>query len=256
MPLVERRLFSVHVMKTAGNTVRANLARSYGRPHVYPHGRREEGKGGGIESKVSVARLREAIEAGELHRAYHLHLPWAAHELVPGAQTLAVVRDPIDRAASHLRMVARQLGRAPEEIYDHDHFRRWLFADHQVRVFGLSADELDDWDGVGSVMILARMLFETPAFIQREPVALGPEHLARAKAAVDQLDLVGITEDLDALFDVLERDHGWRIVREERRNVGSGPPVPDALRERLEADNQLDRQLYDHVLARLAARGS
>ena len=252
-PDPSRPLFSVHVMKTGGSTLRVQMARTWGRSAFYPlaHGK-------DVERKLSVDRLRDelgTVEPPGPYRVYHAHLPFAAAQLVPfEVTTMVVVRDPVDRAVSHLRQVAGRLELAPDAVYELPWFRDRLFVDHQVRALGLAVDELDDWRGVGDVLMSARMLVASPPAQTAPPIRLGPEHLARAKAAVEGVDLLGTTDRLAELVEVLARDRGLRTVEGEAHNVGAGPEVSDDLRARIAADNELDRALYDHAVEVLAAR--
>jgi len=264
-----RRFFFVHVMKTGGTSFVFQLSRNFEPDAVYPDAaldRRSPTDAEPYASFTAVDRL--PAERRAAIRIYTGHLPLVARELMgPDLVTLTLLRDPVDRTVSVLkhfkRLWPRYADLALDAIYDDELVFRHFVEHYQTRMFALSrADDAHAFASVTDYGTL-RAALDDPA---RRADALGAgavvtmdaDRLARAKQNLATVDVIGVNEAFDAFVAELRDGYGWWPSGERfdaRANISSEPWVAsDALRERIERDNQLDRALYEHAVELIAAR--
>jgi hypothetical protein len=166
----------------------------------------------------------------------HFPLCTAALLGVPFA-TFTVLREPVDRTLSYLRhhrkLVTEDRDRPLEEIYDDPLRFHGLVHNHMVKMLSLTPAEM------------------TAGTMTR--VDFTPEHLERAKAGLDSIDVVGIQERFDEFCAALESRFGWDLGPPERTNRTEPVDVDATLVERIAADNALDVALYRYALERYGA---
>jgi len=273
-PMTERPYFFVHVLKTGGTSlveqIRANV------PHDarYPHRSQDPDM---TRSKLMTGLLlAQPLERLEAVRAFHPHVPFCISQML-GVDPiiLTILRDPVARVVSHLRRLAvRPDWEADaESVYANAALRDWWLVDHQTRVFSLTSDEHPAWDAnIENLM----SLWTEPRGLPQIP--MDEDRLALAKANLERVDVLGLTDRFDDLLAELRARLGWSIVDGARRNEGAAPPVSarlrngesgpegvartpaadievsDSLRERIAADNQLDIALYEHARAVVRSR--
>jgi hypothetical protein len=82
--------------------------------------------------------------------------------------------------------------------------------------------------------------------------------LERAKANLDRIEFVGLTERYGDLVDDLSHHFGWRLARDARANVSPDhdEPVDEAFRERIAFDNMFDVELYEYAKDLVSRRRS
>jgi hypothetical protein len=235
----------VHLMKTAGSSLNHTVFGTFGTDAVWPHFDTGPSDAASITRYSSLDAVR-SLDPGEHPgiRLVHGHLPYVARELleVP-AVVLTVLRDPVERALSHIRQhQAQDPTRSLEEVHADEGLRSRFFVDHQTKMLGMSTAEATD------------DLSDTALGPLGRPTTVGPEHLARAQRALDEIELLGVTEQLDQLLHQLEIEHGWSVRGVPVTNVGRATDVPASLRRAVAGDNQLDAALYERAVEILRVR--
>ena len=231
------RFFFVHLQKTAGTTLQRRLKAVFDEVATYP------GPGDGIapDAVLLVDHLaaRFAARRDEI-RLVTGHFPRCTTEVlgVP-FRTFTVLRDPVERTLSYLRhhrvLVPGDADRPLEDIYE-DRFRfEGLIHNHQVKMLALRPEEMT----AGAMTV----------------VRFTDEHLARAQAALEELDVVGVQEDFEGFCAGLESRFGWDLGEPHHSNRTRPVPVDDAFRARIAADNALDVELHRFAGELVARRG-
>ncbi|MBW2416121.1 MAG: hypothetical protein JRG76_16610 [Deltaproteobacteria bacterium] len=225
-----------HIPKTAGSTMRAILRRVYGRQRVFVITDDYRARIGELSR-----RLRRAD--GEV-RAVSSHAGYGFHESLPACNGrryahYTILRESVERVLSHyFHAVQRQMvpPSTSLETFLHDDVRRG----HNLQTAFLAGLELRNHvDG----LTLAKDLYDD-------------ELLAAAKASLDRMTAVGLTERFDESLMLFRSIFGWqaRHLLYDRRNVGlSRPrgfrPSPED-RALVRRNNELDLELYAHAQER------
>jgi hypothetical protein len=232
-----QRYFFVHIMKTAGGSLRRRLINHFGEAAVYPT-RGVDGTDP-VKLNLSIDHLRERLAArGDDIRVITGHFPLRTTELIDGRFTsLTLLREPVERMLSFLRqqraIQRSNRGKGLEEIYD------------------------DDVDGLADNN-MTKMLALTPAEMRASMfnrVEFSRDHLERAKEALAGMDAVGLQERFEDFCDELSARFGWRLG-EPVTGVNATAPVeiPESLRARIAEDNAFDVELYEFAQQLLASR--
>ena len=186
-------------------------------------------------SVISVAHLLDRWRARRDEiRLIAGHFPLSTVELLDADfTTLSILRSPVDRTLSYLRHQKKlnrdDRERSLEEIYD-DPFRfNGLVRNHMVRMFSIGVEEMEAGDGVLT------------------DIADSRERLERAKEAVASLDGFGLQPTFDEFWNEFAVRHGLEVGEPTRANTTELEPAPARLIERIERDNALDRELFDHA---------
>jgi hypothetical protein len=245
----------VHVMKTGGTTLINRLRDHYGPAELWPDpaiDHQFDGPRLVLRHHLSRAYLASLPDDRRRQiRVYVGHLPLVARESIgPEVATMTILRHPVDRTISLLRQfrrpvpwwhdrakVARLADASLEEVYESPRIFGPLVLNHQTKIFSMRADDAAD------------------SYLDEVPVDAG--RLQEAKANLETVDVVGLTERYaDFLEDVAAR-FGWRVDAAARDNAtpdhDQSPVDPDLVR-RIEADNALDMQLYEHARELVALR--
>lgn len=232
------RAFFVHLQKTAGTTVLRRL-----RPAFADEGAVYPGPTDGPvpDNVLMVDHLLERWQArGEEIQVVTGHFPRCTTELLGGPwRTFTVLRDPVERTLSYLRhhrvLTPADADTPLEEIYE-DPFRfEGLIHNHMVKMLALRPEEM-----VAGAMTR---------------VAFGPEHLDRAIAALEALDVIGVQDGVDPFCAALEERFGWSLGPPQFSNRTRPIEVSAAFRRRIADDSALDVALWEHAQAVLARRG-
>ncbi len=263
------RFFFVHVMKTGGTSFVFQLLRNFAPDEVYPDTALDRRSPTDAEPYASLTALEKlSPERRRAIRVYTGHFPLVARELMgPDVVTLTLLRDPVDRVVSVLKHFKRLWPCYHElsldAVYDDELVFRHFVEHYQTRMFALTA--------AGRTRSFASAVeFDTLHGALADPAkraaALGPDAvvpvdaaaLARAKANLATVDVLGVNEEFDAFVAALREGYGWWPAGETydpRANVSEEPwEASDALRARIERDNPLDRELYEHAIELIAAR--
>jgi len=229
-----RRYFFVHVMKTAGTTLRQHVRSNFEPDEVYPL------KGVDLDMRQANIKLEylTSLPPERLRRirVFTGHFPFVATELMGGGfTTFTILRDPVERTLSFLRAHRRDHGRTLEEIYEDPMLFPLLIHNHQAKVFAITADDRPD--------------------TYMDVIDVDAERLARAKANLESVDAVGLQERFDEFLRTLERRFGWRFGEVPERNVTKGGgDAPESLRRRIAEDNRADMEFYEHARELYASR--
>jgi hypothetical protein len=159
------------------------------------------------------------------------HFPFYVTDLLPHpVDRITVLREPVARTISWLRrrLDHGEAGTSLEEIYDDDLMRRRLVVNHQTKV--LSMEAADNPNTYLKVVELDRARLDT------------------AKARLEQVAVLGVSEHLDQFVASVNDRYGWSLEVRKRRNASSAHPVSDRLLERIHEDVALDVELYQHAL--------
>ena len=236
-PVARQRFFYVHVQKAAGTELRERLKRCFPAHALYPDP--TDGDIVTVAPQVSVrqllARWEQRKEQIEIITG---HFPYATTELLDADfVTLSVLREPVERTLSHLRhhrkMNPEARDASLETIYE-DVFRPAFFANHMVKMFSLTAEE-----------IAASAERDTWAMVMR--MEFTPERLERAKVQVGRLDVLGLHDQFDDFCAELQSRFGWQLGEPLYANRTPTEEVAASLRARIAADNALDLELWEHA---------
>jgi hypothetical protein len=146
--------------------------------------------------------------------------------------TLTILRDPVARTVSFLKHCRRNheqhRGLSLEEIYDDP----WQFPtrihNYQAKLFAMTTD-----DKLESHL---------------DVIDVDDDRLAQAKAAIEQVDLLGLQEHYPTFVDDVRRQLGWTIGTVYDLQVSLvDVEISDSFRARIEEDNAADLQLYEHA---------
>lgn len=234
-----QRFFFLHVMKTAGWTLRRQIGANFEPAAVYPCKDLDPDV---FRANFELARLTSLPESRRAQiRVFSGHFPLMATDLVGGQlTTITILRDPVERTLSLLRQ-RRAIHKAEEplsleEIYEDPFLFSALIHDHQAKLFALTQEDRPD-----SYM---------------HELEIDASRLQAAKRNLEQVDVVGTQDRFEELWSELERRFGWRRAPLRDWNVRSGPPghVPASFRKRIAEDNRRDMEFFEHARALCAER--
>jgi hypothetical protein len=234
-------------MKTGGMTLIHGLSATFAEDEIYPHQQLDipDGDGGVVGLRHTTLRYLRRLpdERRRRIRVYVGHFPLVAREVLGGdVATLTILRDPVERTLSLLRQLRREAPYADpsrrhtmgdlslEEVYEQPGIFEPLIRNHQTKIFSLSLDDAPS--GYMHVIDVDRARLET------------------AKANLESVDVVGVTERYEAFVDAVVARFGWQLPRGAWANAT--PPASDdtasaALRRRIADDNALDLELHEHA---------
>ena len=238
MPGSERKFFFVHVMKTAGGTLRRHIFENFERSQVYPYGE--------FDPDLYLANFELGYLTSlpddrlEQIRVFTGHFPFVAVELLGlPLTTLTILREPVERTISYLRAnqrLNRQHRDLPlEQIYEDEFFFPTLIKNHQAKIFAMTAS-----DRPKSYM---------------DVVEIDASRLETAKANLERVDVIGLQAHFEEFLGELGSLFGWKFGTVENKNVdmGEGRDVPPSFRRRIAEENRADmeffefaRELWDH----------
>jgi hypothetical protein len=234
-----RKFFFIHVMKTAGGTLRQQILANFEPDQVYPLKRLDPDMFVANSDLAYLASL--PAERRQRIRVFTGHFPFVAVDLLGmDLTTITVLRDPVERTLSYLRACldpnstssyVKQL----EEIYEDPLLHASFISNHQAKLFALTTSD-------------------RPASLM-EVINVDARRLEIAKANLERVDVLGVQERFSDLLGELKRRFGWRIIRAPNQHVNPGARVPDSFRRRIADDNQADVALFEHALRLCERRG-
>lgn len=216
----------MHIMKTAGTNVAWSIRQSLAPDEVYPGGPPSSEQSPEQRLRYWLLERFDDVDAAARARlrVFMGHFHWFANERFGADEVVTLLRDPVERTISHLRQVQRDPGNehlSLEALYEGPPQVPTPFANYQVRMFA------------------------------QEPTDTGPQPLviddARYRLAFERLEsaaVIGLTEDLGPFWAEVGGRYGWHPSDTRLQVAPKRPPVPDALRKRLERDHAADRQFY------------
>jgi hypothetical protein len=233
---------AIHIMKTAGTSLRGMLADGLGAAAVYPNDddlhRLPKGWYPG------PADLVEQVHAGSAGspRLVIGHLPYTLVDaLVARPRTITLLRDPIARAVSMLEhrrtRSKRHRGASYADLLADESFVARKLRDYQTKTFA--------FDHVGECATNINI-----------PLEIDDARFERALARLDEVDVLGVVEQLPAFTRQLQNVTGIAAGEERTANRGAydRDPLPDDIRRRLEVLTARDAVLYRRAEAIVAAR--
>jgi Sulfotransferase family len=234
----DQKFFFIHVMKTAGWTLRKHIMANFEEDEFYPCERFEPDM---VKANVMLECLTGLpASRRDRIRAYAGHFPFVAVELLgEKVTTITILRDPVERTLSFLRQRKRihhhDDGVSLEEIYEDPFLFPALIWNHQAKLFALSVDDQPE-----SYM---------------HSLEIDTNRLELAKRNLESVDVVGTQDRFDELLSELEHRFDWRRGPVERVNESpkAQGPAPASLRRRIADENQADMEFYEHAV-RLSER--
>jgi hypothetical protein len=216
------RWFFIHLMKTGGTSLFFMLQRQFQRKDIFPPPDNADQLS--IDSNAAIEEMRN------IDSPYHLvsgHYPYSCIEGAPGDwKTLTLLRHPVHRALSSLRRQRDRAGDAPAESIYNDPIRHGMsFDNYMVKVLGATPE-----DRVGDLFRCEQ------------------RHLDRALAALESIDVIGVSEDFAPFVRRLEAAFDWDLGEPLEVNRTAEFDVPDSLVERVWEDNKYDLALYARAL--------
>ncbi|MFN8125130.1 MAG: hypothetical protein U0R64_01270 [Candidatus Nanopelagicales bacterium] len=232
----ERYLF-VHLQKTAGTSLRAELMQVFPGRALYPNP--ADGDPVTDAPQIDVDRLVRVVDDPRRRRRLRMvigHFPLATRErLSVPFVPITVLREPVSRTLSylrHYRVRHPDLAEVPAaELYGIPDVHRIQVRNHMTKMLGMTSAEMT-----------AGLLTD---------LTVTSEHLERAVAAVRQMPVVGVVEEFDRFRSDLQRVFGWELPAPVRVNTTVSEPVDAELVERIREDNALDVALYASARERI-----
>jgi hypothetical protein len=236
--------FFIHVMKTAGASFNLALKEHFAAGQIYPSlqlDRPETGIALDAYLKVSVL-LATPPERRASVKVYTGHFPFMAHEMFdPSLTTLTILRDPVERtvaALRHFKRHARYRHLSLEDIYEDPEVFPFFVQNHQTKAFSLRPEDHED------SIICA--------------LTIDDARLEHARANLETIDVVGLTESYPDFIEEVRRRFGWwpdGLDLNRRVNVTTeGWDVGPDLRARIAVDNAYDVELYRYAQELVARR--
>jgi hypothetical protein len=227
------RWFFVHIMKTAGTTLRIQMQRSLP-DELYPTLEElRKNPSGFYLAPAALERIYSQGPAIGTRRVIFGHYSHAfLRQLDPGRKIASFFREPVARLLSMANQFSRFVppfeGLAIADVLRNPFFSR--FADYQTKIFSMPSAGAD---------------------VNIAMADLAPD-LDAALANVDTLDYVGVSEQYAAAATGFARAAGVSIDLGDEHN--RAPSYAPTAEERALATemNALDRVLYDHVVARVS----
>jgi hypothetical protein len=226
----ERKYFFIHVMKTAGATLRWHIRSNYKRFQVYPFKQVDLDV---QDANYSIEYLT-SLDKGRRRRirVFTGHFPFVAVELLGlDVTTLTILRDPVERTLSYLRHCKRyhepHRELALEEIYEDQFFFPLFIHNHQAKLFSLTPG-----DHPKSYM---------------DVLDVDARRLEIAKANIERVDALGMQDDFDWFLADLERRFGWQPANVKDVHVIRGSDVSASFRRRIAEDNAADVEFYEYA---------
>lgn len=221
-----RPIVFIHLPKTAGMTLRGVLERVYaGLPIAFLGNLSKGGELAEFAAMPEADRRAHALVAG--------HFPWGAQAVLPGARTITVLRDPIERLIS----VYAFNKRAPNALH------------HKA----INEGDLSLADCVESGLLRGEYNLQTNML--RDKRATTPEQaLASATRNIRACAAFGLVERFDDTLAYFARELRWPAdaidpaTREDRNithNRAKADDLDPALLDTLRRETAIDRALYD-----------
>ena len=225
--------FFLRVPRTGSTTFVHYMRQVLGRKSIYPGLNDPQ-----LTSVLDLDLLREAVRSrGSQLRGYEGHFPAFAADLVGATRSIAVLRHPVARTLSLLKIERQITGRQLEEIYADRFSFETLIRDHQTKLFSLG--EHDRARSYLSVIPIDR------------------SRLDLAKERLSTFDIVGLQEEYQATLEAVRERWGWpRLSTPGRLMYTQDAEVPPGLAERIAEDNRWDIELYEWAAERVAVRGA
>lgn len=249
MPVDERPIFFIHVMKTGGTTFWRTLNLTFGAAEVYPPVATADERPGAekVGNYLDASRLLAlAPERLARLRAICGHYPYAVTQLLPiEVARVTILRDPVERTISYLKNAQRHTprlkGRSLQEIYDDGYAFPFWIHNHQTKVFALRPDDLD---------------LATTATPVMQPLEIDADRLQTAMANLEEVEVLGFVQRYGEFAAEVSRRFGLPAIDVEPQRVSAPVHVDRRFVEQIEEDNRYDREFYDWAVTLANGRRS
>lgn len=230
---MDNTILFIHVMKTAGTSLRSMLTKGFGAEAVYPNSADRDAFSDrrNMRPDELVTRHRQ----GRTHAAKVLfgHIPYiAAEEIDPPPTTVTVLRDPVARTLSIIKSrIRRDPQQTVAQLLADQNFVDRFVRDYQTKMFAF--DSLDEC-----------------AATVNAPLEIDKGRWKRALDRLDRVDVVGIAEDLPSFCARFESHFGVSLQAQTAPHNRTGdvlPRIPRRLRRRIERLTRHDHALYKHA---------
>jgi len=259
-----RRYLFIHVMKTGGTSLALHLLKEFEPQAVYPDASLDRRGPDDFAPYASVSDLEALSPARRAEiRVYAGHFPYVARDLIgPDAETFTLLREPVERTVSVLkhfkRLRARYRDLTLDAIYDDPVVFPFFVENHQTKVFAVAAADRPNAFASALSFDEIRDRLDVPGYAESavtmdvpDTITVDDARLARAKANLAAVDVLGCDEQFHDFVEDLRARFGWwsaGIDDRPRANVSSEPwAASAALRARIAADNRFDVELYEHA---------
>jgi hypothetical protein len=234
------KFFFIHVMKTGGTTFQQHLRKNFTPPEVYPNKRLDQAADSFLPYRDIAFLLGLAPARRKQIHAYFGHFPFFVTQLLgEDLVTMTLLRNPVERTISYLNHCklyhAQHKDLTLEQIYDDPEYRPMFIANHQTKVFSLTADDKPE-----SIM---------------EIIDIDDDRLRIACENLEKIDVLGLHEHYGEFLQEMRDRYGWQFGEVGNWYVTETPAqVSAALRDRIAADNAVDLAFYEYACGLHARR--
>ncbi|MFT5201251.1 MAG: hypothetical protein ACI9C1_000623 [Candidatus Aldehydirespiratoraceae bacterium] len=237
-------VFFVHVMKSCGISLNRQLQAAVSAENSYPR------PGAGPTGHKVMVHLLEKHCDSEPARFVTVHMAaWTAAAFAPEHLHVTVLREPVARTVSHLRQIARSSygPDTAEAVWAEADFRVRL-TDYQTRLFSLEqhAPAPDLGNAKPEDFATSMRVFRLTAMSGVGPVT--EEDFERARARLEQFDVVGVTERLQSFADRLASRAELELGEIGRENAApASEPLPAEILDEIVEATSFDRRLHERA---------
>jgi hypothetical protein len=256
-------------MKTGGTSLLHQVLANIPAPAIWGAPSRNAGDDQGQLKHYTSVELLQGLGADDRSSIEVVmgHLPFAVVDVAGfrEATIATVVREPVARTISHLSMCRRwpeHRGQPIEQVYEDEFLRTRMLVNHQTKMLGMTEVQATTppprplgppHPGVVDAL-LAEGYFDTARYVLEDldtpvvwPVAVDRSTLDRARRNLERVHVLGLHAEYDAFLDRLGRHMGWTVDPGIWVNRGMPMEISPSLRRRVEDDNALDLELYEHA---------
>lgn len=275
------KYFFIHVMKTGGTSFADIIAANFPTSDRYPDAYLTPDQNiferfetylyvPGLVSRVNAMQGKLKIVSG--------HVPYQVRSLLHDSYiAMTLLRDPVERTLSYLKHCRKyhieHMNLTLEQIYDDPWFHASFIQNYQTKIFSMSAQEslAEDRYLPGAIELPTRqemgdgknlsedvelLLKSAPGRVSMECFAastgvinVNEQRLQTAKDNLAEVEVVGVTEQLDRFLQQLVERYGWKIKSVPHRHAGERENVAQEFQRRIALDNAFDMELYEYAKA-------
>ena len=200
-------IFFIHIMKTAGTSLRKMLTDSLDESLTYPNDR--DLQKSPHRHYPSLSNILSQMQSGELRKFKILcgHYPFFLGEMVfKNPRYIVFLREPVARTIS---MIEHRKWKTPafrylsyEEILDNEDFVKKQLENYQTKVFALS--DIEQCGGDTNI-----------------PLEITPENFKLALERLEKVDVIGTTENFNKSIELIEKKFGFEFKKRLYTNRGA-----------------------------------
>jgi hypothetical protein len=238
-----KALLFLHIPKAGGTTLHSVIERQFAPDVTFTIN--------GMTPSQSIKEFIELTpERRERIRLVKGHMPYGLHKYLSVPATyITMLRDPVDRVASHYYFVRRSPGVGHHEEVE----SRRLTLEDFVRERAAIRANNDQTRLISGVEKVNAKLWRGGQGMNEEAGETDILEVAKANLR-DHFTLVGLSERFDESLLLLKRLLGWRNIYYVKQNVTKGRPakrqMPQETVRLIEKHNELDMALYEYARRR------